>query len=125
MRALALSALLLIAPLGACAKHLQAPTDVGVCYALNFDKDGQPRFNKVAENVANMENCAAQLEGMRIRFVRLGAPMKEVTGTYQGSFIFIKPEGIFTAQYYEGVQYPALVRTGDGRLTVPGRMPVD
>jgi len=125
MRRLALLGLMATAALGGCAKHLEAPTDRGVCYALNFDKDGNPKFNAVAENMPNMENCAAQLEGMRLRFVRMGAALTEVTGSYQGQFIFIKPQGIFTAQYYEGVQYPALVRTGDGRLTVPGRMPVE
>ena len=125
MRGLALLAALLVLPLGACAKRLEAPTDVGVCYALSFDKDGKAQFNPVAENMPNMENCAAQLEGMRLRFVRMGALMEQVTGTYQGTFIFVKPEGIFTSKSYEGVQYPALVRTGDGRLAVPGVMPVD
>jgi len=125
MRRLALTALIALTPLAACTKHLEAPTDIGVCYAMNLDKEGKPHFNTVAENMPNMENCAAQLEGMRLRFVRMGAPLKEITGSYQGSFIFIRPEGVFTAQYYEGVQYPALVRTGDGRLVVPGRMPVD
>ena len=125
MRALVLLAALLMVPIGACAKRLEAPTDLGVCYALSFDKAGQPQFNPVAENMPNMENCAAQLEGMRLRFTRMGALMKEVTGTYQGTFIFVKPEGIFVSKTYEGAQYPALVRTGDGRLAVPGVMPVE
>ena len=125
MRGLALTAALLGVSLAGCVKHLEAPTDVRVCYAMNLDKQGKAHFNTVAENVPNMENCAAQLEGMRLRFVHLGAPMAEVTGSYQSEFIFIRPEGVFTAKYYEGVQYPALVRTGDGRLVVPGRMPVD
>jgi hypothetical protein len=106
-----------------CAKKLEPPFDKGVCYALAFDKQGKAKFNPVAENVPNMENCAAQLEGMRVRFARLGLTNDYVTGSYQGTFIFIKPEGVFTAQTYEGIQYPALVRTGDGRLAVPGVMP--
>lgn len=106
-----------------CAKKLEPPFDRGVCYALAFDKQNKPKFNVVAENVPNMENCAAQLEGMRLRFARLGLTNDYVTGTFQGTFIFIKPEGVFTSQTYEGVQYPALVRTGDGRLAVPGVMP--
>lgn len=125
MRRLALLAILLVVPLNACAKRLEAPTDIGVCYALSFDKNGEPQFNPVAENMPNMENCAAQLEGMRLRFTRMGANLPEVTGTYQGAFIFVRPEGIFTGKTYEGVQYPALVRTGDGRLAVPGAMPVE
>ena len=125
MRRLALLVALLALPVGACAKRLEPPTDLGVCYALSFDKNGEPQFNPVAENMPNMENCAAQLEGMRLRFTRMGALMKEVTGTYQGTFIFVKPEGIFVSRTYEGAQYPALVRTGDGRLAVPGVMPVE
>jgi hypothetical protein len=119
----ALTALVFTAALGGCAKHLEAPTDVGVCYAMSMDKDGKPQFNPVAENMPNMENCAAQLEGMRLRFARMGALMHEVTGTYQGTWIFVRQEGIFTSKTYEGVQFPALVRTGDGRLAVPGVMP--
>ncbi len=111
--------------LGACVKHLEPPRDIGVCYALSFDKNGEAKFNPVAENIPNMENCAAQLEGMRLRFNRMGAQMEKVVGTYQGTFIFIRPEGVFTAKTYEGVQYPALVRTGDGRLAIPGVMPVE
>jgi hypothetical protein len=125
MRGLAFLAALLILPLSACGQRLEPPTDIGVCYALSFDKDGQAHFNPVAENMPNMENCAAQLEGMRLRFNRMGAMMQEVTGTYQGTFIFVKPEGIFTAKTYEGIQYPAMVRTGDGRLAIPGVMPVE
>lgn len=123
MRAIALLAALLVVPIGACSQRLEAPTDLGVCYALSFDKNGEAKFNPVAENMPNMENCAAQLEGMRLRFSRMGAYMREVTGTYQGTFIFVKPEGIFVSRTYEGAQYPALVRTGDGRLAVPGAMP--
>lgn len=111
--------------LAACGQRLEPPRDIGVCFALNFDKNGEAQFNPVAENMPNMENCAAQLEGMRLRFARMGAPMDRVVGTYQGAFIFIRPEGVFTAKTYEGVQYPALVRTGDGRLAVPGVMPVE
>ena len=113
------------AVLAACTQHLEPPRDIGVCYALTFDKSGEAKFNPVAENMPNMENCAAQLEGMRLRFNRMGAQMDKVTGTYQGTFIFIRPEGVFTAKTYEGVQYPAMVRTGDGRLAVPGVMPVE
>jgi hypothetical protein len=115
-------ALSLIA-LGACTKHLQAPLDRGVCYHVAFDKSGKARFNRVAENMPNMENCAAQLEGMRVRFARMGAYQNEVVGAYQGVFIFVKPNGIFSAKTYESVQYLALVRTGDGRLVIPGAMP--
>jgi len=125
MNKLLLPALAAALVFAGCAKKLEPPFDRGVCYALAFDKQNKPKFNVVAENIPNMENCAAQLEGMRLRFAHLGLRNDYVTGSYQGTFIFIKPEGVFTAQSYEGVQFPALVRTGDGRLAVPGVMPVD
>jgi outer membrane murein-binding lipoprotein Lpp len=125
MQRLLLSAALAVLLTAGCAKKLEAPFDKGVCYALAFDKEGKAKFNVVAENVQNMESCAAQLEGVRLRFTRLGMREDYFNGAYQGSFIFIKPEGVFVSQSYEGVQYPALVRTGDGRLAIPGAMPVD
>ena len=125
MRPAVVIAALALTPLAACADRIEPPRDLGVCYAMTFDKAGEPQFNPVAENMPNMENCAAQLEGMRLRFSRMGAQMDRVVGTYQGTFIFIRPEGVFTAKSYEGVQYPAMVRTGDGRLAVPGVMPVE
>lgn len=125
MQKLLLSAALAVLLTAGCAKKLEAPFDKGVCYALAFDKEGKAKFNVVAENIPNLESCAAQLEGVRLRFTRLGLREDYLTGAYQGSFIFIKPEGVFASQSYEGVQYPALVRTGDGRLAIPGAMPVD
>lgn len=119
----AAAAALFLTGLAACQKHLEAPLDRGVCYHVAFSKEGKARFNRVAENMPNMENCAAQLEGMRLRFLRMGAYQKEVVGSYQGAFIFVRPAGIYSAKYYEGVQYLALVRTGDGRLAMPGAMP--
>ena len=38
-------------------------------------------------------------------------------------FIFLQREGIFTAGSLEEHRYLALVRTGDGRLAIPGAMP--
>jgi hypothetical protein len=83
-------------------------------------KDGKYRFNQLAKNQPDLEHCAAQLEIMRVRFNRLGADEQEVTGAYQGQFIFIDPRGVFTGRTLDGTHYPALVRTGDGRLAVPG-----
>lgn len=109
--------------LSGCAKELQAPTDTGVCWHLAKLPDGHVRFNKLASNQPDMEHCAAQLEGMRLRFANLGSRQEEVVGAYQGGFLFIDKYGVFTAQRYEGIRYPFLVRTGDGRLAVPSAMP--
>lgn len=108
------------APLGACEKQIEAPLDRGVCYAVGANPDGSIKFNVVARNQPSIENCAAQLEGMRLRFLRMGGQTREISGAYQGNFIFLRREGIFRAQHWEGNQYLMLVRSGDGRLVIPG-----
>ena len=116
-------AFLAVLGLGACQKQLDAPADRGVCWHLAQAADGTLKFNKLAEAQPDLEHCAAQLEMMRLRFRALGSTQTEVTGAYQGQFLFIQPEGVFTAQSYTGYHYPFMVRTGDGRLAVEGAMP--
>src|SRR3989338_7213838 len=108
------------AGLGACEQEVQAPLDTGVCYAATQEASGEIKFNVVARNMPNIENCAAQLEGMRLRFLRMGGQNREISGAYQGNFLFLRSEGIFRAQHWNGNQYLMLVRSGDGRLVVPG-----
>ena len=114
---------LAVLALAACSKRTMPPGGEGICYHVVKDKDGQLKFNKLAANVPDLEHCAAQLESMRIRFLRLGGSAREVTGAYKGNFIFVERRGIFTAPSLEEHPYLALVRTGDGRLAVPGAMP--
>jgi hypothetical protein len=109
--------------LTACEKQIKAPFEKGVCFHVATNKDKTLRFNPVERNVESMEQCAATLEGMRIRFVRMGSPNRNLTGSYQGSFIFLEKEGIYLGQTYDGARFMSLVRTGDGRLAVPGAMP--
>ena len=124
MRSLALpAALLLPLVLGGCEKSLEAPMDRGVCWHMAQGDNGKPKFNELAENQPDLEHCAAQLEMMRLRFRALGANQDQVTGAYQGQFLFIDPRGVFTAQSFSGYRYPFMVRTGDGRLAIPGAMP--
>ena len=113
---------LMLLPLAACEKQIEAPTDTGFCYQVIFlDKDGKTaKFNVVAQNRPSLESCAAALEGMRIRFLGLGSNQTDIVGAYQGNFLFLNPFGVFTSQTLMGARYPALVRTGDGRLAVPG-----
>lgn len=106
--------------LSACEKAFEAPLDRGVCYHMGFLPDGGYKFNVVARNVDTIEKCAAQLEGMRVRFLRLGGQNAEMIGAYQGSFIHLRRGGIFRAQKWNGNQYLLLVRSGDGRLVNPG-----
>lgn len=111
--------------LGGCQKQLEAPLDRGVCWHLVQLPGGKTRFNRLADNQPDLEHCAAQLEIMRLRFRALGAAQIYVTGAYQGAFLFLQPEGVFTSQTFRGYRYPFMVRTGDGRLAIPGAMPLE
>ncbi len=57
---------------------------------------------------------------MRVQFLRLGGSKQEITGAYQGRYIFINREGVSFAQSLNGARFFALARTGDGRLAIPG-----
>ena len=109
--------------LGACAPpSIKAPTDRKVCYHMQRLKEGGARFNKVAENVPDLEHCAGALEVMRLQFLRLGGSRSELTGSYQGQFLFLKGPGIFTATSLTAPQYPVLVRVGN-QLVAPAAIP--
>lgn len=117
-----LTAALLASTLGlaACEKTVEAPYDRGVCYHMGVLPDGEYKFNVVARNIDSIEKCAAQLEGMRLRFLRMGGNQAEMVGAYQGSFLFLKRTGIYRTTSLKGSQYIMLVRSGDGRLVQPG-----
>ena len=108
--------------LAACQKPVEAPYTTGVCYQVIFlDKDGRSvKFNEVARGRPNLESCAAALEGMRVHFLALGGNTPAIVGSYQGNFLFLDQYGVFTSQTLTSARYPALVRTGDGRLVIPG-----
>ena len=122
---LALSVALMAAGLAACEKPIAAPDDRGVCWHAIPQQDGTIKFNKLASNVENMETCAATLEGMRIRFMRLGSANTDVIGAYQNNFLFLQKEGVFYGRTTTSGRFPFLVRTGDGRLAIPGAMKQD
>lgn len=107
--------------LAACEKAIEAPFDPGVCYAVERGDEGEaPRFNKVADNQPQIEFCAARLEEVRLRFLRMGGSRQEITGSYQGQFIFIDRGGVWYSQTLDGGRFNAMARTGDGRLAMPG-----
>lgn len=105
----------------ACAKRTLPPGDPGVCYHVAGQlPDGSIKYNKLKANVPNLETCAANLEAMRVKFLRMGGSTTEIAGAYQGNFLFLQREGIFTSPSLEQGRYLALIRTGDGRLAMPG-----
>ncbi len=120
--AVSLWALALLAAVGvaACAPEVEAPTDRGVCWRMISPKGGKLKFLKLTENQPDLEHCASNLEAVRIKFLSMGGTIDEVNGAYQGEFIFIDKHGVFVAPSLNATPFPALVRTGDGRLGVPG-----
>lgn len=120
LKRIALATVILALPLAACDNSPRPPGDTGICYQYVTLKNGQHRFNILAQNVKDLETCASELEGMRLSFLHLGGNQQNITGAYQSKFIFIEQEGIFTADTLNGASYLALVRTGDGRLAQPG-----
>jgi hypothetical protein len=106
--------------LSGCDTSPKPPGDTGVCYQYVTLKNGQHRFNVLEQNVKSLEVCAGALEAMRLKFLALGGNQTSITGAYQSKFIFLEPEGVFTADSLNGASYLALVRTGDGRLAQPG-----
>lgn len=119
----ALVSVLAILALAACSKRTLPPGGEGICWHVSKQQDGELKFNKLATDVPDLEHCAAALETMRVKFLRMGGSAREVTGAYKGNFIFVERRGIFTAPSLEQAPYLALVRTGDGRLAIPGAMP--
>ena len=113
-----------IALIAGCAQSVKAPTDAGVCYAVERP-EGEPVFNVVARDQAQIEMCAARLEEMRLRFRSMGIPQEEVTGAYQGQFVFVDRRGVSFGRTLEGSRFFELARTGDGRLAVPGAIERD
>ena len=110
------------AALSGCEKRTEPPGDAGICYHVVPQKDGSMKYNKLVQ-AASLEVCAANLEAMRIKFLTLGGNQQEIYGAYQANFLFLQKEGVLTSTSLEGPRYVALVRTGDGRLAIPGAMP--
>jgi hypothetical protein len=108
--------------LSACTKTTEPPGDPGVCYNVVPQKGGKLKYFKLV-NAPNLETCAANLEAMRVKFLRMGGSQQEIYGAYQANFLFLQREGVLTSTSLEGPRYVALVRTGDGRLAIPGAMP--
>ena len=105
--------------LAACtAEKVTAPRDPGVCFYIAQLPSGEIRNNRVS-TVPNIEQCAAELERMRLRFLRLGGTRDEILGAFQGNFVFLTDQGIFTSKKFEGMRYLLLVRH-QGKLIMPG-----
>ncbi|AWM77834.1 hypothetical protein [Phenylobacterium parvum] len=124
MRApITLVALVALAALSACAKRIEPPGTPGTCYHVQPTQQGL-KYNPLPTAQPDLEHCAAALEAMRIRFLNMGGNQTNIAGAYQGNFLFLVPAGIYTSTSWEGNRFLALVRSGDGRLVLPGAMPM-
>jgi hypothetical protein len=111
-----------VVALSACSPQTEPPGDPGICYNVVPQKGGKLKYFKLV-NAPNLETCAANLEAMRLKFLRMGGSQQNIYGAYQANFLFLQQEGVLTSTSLEGPRYVALVRTGDGRLAIPGAMP--
>jgi hypothetical protein len=103
-----------------CAKPVVAPQEADACFEASPRADKTIVFNKLSDHEPTMESCAAALEGMRQRFLGLGGSRHEIMGTYNGRFLFLGPGGVQMSDSIDGMRFPFLVRTDDGRLEAPG-----
>lgn len=112
--------------LAACGGGVDAPYEPGVCFSVETGGQGEaPAFHKLAADQPQIEHCAARLEEMRLRFLRQGGSRQEITGAYQGQFIFIDREGVWIGKSLDSSRFFLLARTGDGRLAMPGAITRD
>jgi hypothetical protein len=109
--------------LQACSRQIEPPGTPGACYHVQPTKEGL-KFNRLPSAQPSLEHCAAALEAMRIRFLNMGGNQTEIAGAYQSNFLFLVSAGIYTSTSWEGARFLALVRSGDGRLVLPGAMPM-
>jgi hypothetical protein len=122
-RLLPIAAVVVIAVSAAgCTQRTEPPGDPGICYNVVPQKGGKLKYFKLV-NATSLETCAANLEAMRLKFLRMGGTQQEIYGAFQANFLFLTSQGVLTSTSLEGPRYVALVRTGDGRLAVPGAMP--
>ena len=125
MRLAVLAAFAGAALLGACSNEPKYEFAEGACYFVATPDNAPPRLQKIADDQPQLEQCAARLEEMRLRFLRMGGSNQEVTGAYQGRFIFVDREGVKIGKSLNGSRFFAMARTGDGRLAIPGAITRD
>jgi hypothetical protein len=111
--------------LAGCEKPaVEAPDAPNVCFHIGFPKDQPPKFNIIKKDVPSLEYCAAHLDALRIKFLSMGSPRKEIVGAYNGTFLWSTPRGIRISRHFEGPAMPFLTKAPDGRLVIPSAFEV-
>ena len=111
--------------LSGCSNEPKYEFAQGACYFVATPDNAPPRLQKIADDQPQLEQCAARLEEMRLRFLRMGGSNQEIAGAYQGRFIFVDREGVKIGKSLNGSRFFAMARTGDGRLAIPGAITRD
>ena len=111
--------------LSGCSNEPKYEFAQGACYFVATPDNAPPRLQKIADDQPQLEQCAARLEEMRLRFLRMGGSNQEIAGAYQGRFIFVDREGVKIGKSLNGSRFFAMARTGDGRLAIPGAIQRD
>jgi hypothetical protein len=89
--------------LAACSGGEEAPGDAMVCWREITDKAGHRHFEVISRNVANLDNCAAQVEGLYLQEGR------EVVGAYQGYFVFANDDSVSSSSSRASYGYPVFM----------------
>lgn len=93
-----LAATTLALALSAC-EGPSAPDVHGVCFR-RADVGGKPHFTKVADKVANLEDCAVLLEALRLQ------GQGSTDGAFQGYYIYVGPDSIRSSSSANHLGYP-------------------
>lgn len=89
--------------LTACSGGEEAPGDAMVCWREVTDKAGHHHFEVISRNVANLDSCAAQMEGLYLQEGR------EIVGAYQGYFIFANDQSVSSSGSRGSYGYPVFL----------------
>jgi len=100
LRLIGLGVVASVVLLAACDNSPTAPTNVGWCWRMNVGADGKANFKPVSGGVRNLESCAASLEAVAMREGKA-----ELTGAYQGQYVFITPDMVQSSTRLEGARY--------------------
>ncbi len=85
--------------LAACSGP-SAPEEAGVCWRGTTGATGKVTYAPLARGVGSMETCAVLLEALRLQ----GTP--QVSGAYQGYFLFLDADKMTSARHSGGVRWP-------------------
>lgn len=85
--------------LAGCEQPVLAPDEPGICWRMIERRGREPDFRPMANDVPDIENCAARVEALRL------IQGEAAAGAYQGRFIFATDAELSVAATYKGKAY--------------------